>query len=354
MCINRQKEILGCLLGTAVGDSLGLPYEGLRPCRAARLLGPPDRHRFIFGRGMVSDDTEHACFAARALIESRLDPIQFEQSLVRLLKWWLASVPAGVGKATAQAILKMWLGFAADKSGVFSAGNGPAMRSPLLGVVFAGHPERLKEFVKRSTRMTHSDPKAYWGALCAALAASISARQKPIAPQEFLSVVQESLKEEPAEEFITLLVGACHSAASSEPVLEFAKTIGCTKGVSGYIFHTIPCVVQVWLRHQQDFAAGIQEMIAAGGDTDTTAAILGAIIGAGVGVDGIPAAWIQGIWEWPRSVKWMTHLAAALDQTIAGNSVSVPGYCIPAIPIRNVIFLLIVLSHGLRRLLPPY
>ncbi len=54
-----KAHIVGSLLGTAIGDSIGLPYEGLSRRRAKRLLGPPDRHRFLFGRGMVSDDTEH-------------------------------------------------------------------------------------------------------------------------------------------------------------------------------------------------------------------------------------------------------------------------------------------------------
>ncbi|HIF05444.1 MAG TPA: ADP-ribosylglycohydrolase family protein [Gemmatimonadetes bacterium] len=58
------------MLGTAVGDSIGLPYEGLSRGRAEKLLGPPDRHRFFFGRGMVSDDTEHTCMVAQSLIRS--------------------------------------------------------------------------------------------------------------------------------------------------------------------------------------------------------------------------------------------------------------------------------------------
>ena len=57
--MTNEKAIIGCILGTAVGDALGLPYEGLSPTRARKLLGPPDRHRFILRRGMISDDTEH-------------------------------------------------------------------------------------------------------------------------------------------------------------------------------------------------------------------------------------------------------------------------------------------------------
>jgi ADP-ribosyl-[dinitrogen reductase] hydrolase len=211
-----QQSILGCLLGTAVSDALGLPYEGLNPRRAARIFGSPDRHHFFFGRGMVSDDTEHACFTAKALIASRIDPVGFERSLARSLRWWLASIPAGVGKATAMAIFKMWVGFGPDKSGVFSAGNGPAMRSPLLGVVFADNSELMKDYVKRSTRLTHSDPKAYWGALCAAMAAAISAKGKQVLPSEFFSSIQNLYSPESADNFISLIKQACQSAENND------------------------------------------------------------------------------------------------------------------------------------------
>ena len=155
----EREAIAGCLLGGAVGDALGLPYEGLTRRRAARLLGPAVRHRFLLGRGMISDDTEHAIFTAQALIAAHGRPELFERRLARSLRWWLASVPAGVGFATLRSILKLWIGFPPSRSGVFSAGNGPAMRSPLLGVACGGGEARLREFVLRSTRMTHSDPR---------------------------------------------------------------------------------------------------------------------------------------------------------------------------------------------------
>ena len=57
MGINEMTDdpIGGCLFGTAVGDALGLPYEGLAPQRAARKLGKPDRYRFLFHQGDFED-----------------------------------------------------------------------------------------------------------------------------------------------------------------------------------------------------------------------------------------------------------------------------------------------------------
>ena len=55
----------GVLLGTMAGDALGLPREGLSARRTRRLFGgAPLRHRLLLGRGLCSDDTEHACMVA--------------------------------------------------------------------------------------------------------------------------------------------------------------------------------------------------------------------------------------------------------------------------------------------------
>lgn len=56
-----KRAIEGCILGTAVGDALGLACEGMSRARREKVFGPVDGYRFIFGKGMVSDDTEHTC-----------------------------------------------------------------------------------------------------------------------------------------------------------------------------------------------------------------------------------------------------------------------------------------------------
>lgn len=53
-----NDRLAGILLGTAAGDALGLPAEGLSPARRQLLLPGSWRHRLLFGQGMVSDDTE--------------------------------------------------------------------------------------------------------------------------------------------------------------------------------------------------------------------------------------------------------------------------------------------------------
>ncbi len=96
-------------------------------------------------------------------------------------------------------------------------------------------------------------------------------------------------------------------------------------------------------------------MLDCGGDTDTTGAIVGALAGIVVGEAGIPADWRAGVIDWPRSLSLLRTLAQRLAvAATTGQPLAPVRYFWPVIPIRNLLFLIIVLGHGFRRLLPPY
>lgn len=91
------------------------------------------------------------------------------------------------------------------------------------------------------------------------------------------------------------------------------------------------------------------------GDADTVGAITGALAGMVTGEAGIPVSWIDGIADWPRSPALLRRVADAVACVIDGQieHFSKPiRYFYPAVPIRNIFFLLIILVHGLCRLLP--
>ena len=174
----QMRAAEGCLLGTAVGDALGLPGEGLSRRRIERWLPGLDRYRFAFDWGMCSDDTDHACMVAQSLAVSAGNPTRFASSLAWRLRFWLAGMPAGVGFATLRAILRLWLFVPPQVSGVRSAGNGPAMRCALLGIVFADSDSLLVMHVSACTTITHRDPRAECGAIAIALAARSAMRNE--------------------------------------------------------------------------------------------------------------------------------------------------------------------------------
>jgi ADP-ribosylglycohydrolase len=343
----------GAILGTAAGDALGLPREGLSAQRARRMFGDVVGFGFVLGRGMVSDDTEHACMTAQALIASGGDVNRFARSLAWRLRWWLLGLPAGVGFATLRSTIKLWLGFPPGRSGVYSAGNGPAMRAALLGL-FGRDVEHVAELVRVSTRMTHTHPAAEQGALAIALAARYGASvgASGISLQGFRESLGGRITE-PA--LVEALAQSERHLERGDGVREFASGIGLGDGVSGYINHTVPVALYTWLRWPDDFSRAVVEVIALGGDTDTVGAITGALMGATSGLSVGLSDRLVGIVEWPRSVRWMSRLARRLNEVAASG---IPARALrlfwPGVLLRNVLFLAIVLVHAFRRLLPPY
>lgn len=350
----RRDAIVGCLLGGAVGDAIGLPGEGLHPRRLERSYPNLDGHRFLFGRGMVSDDTEHALITAQALLFAGDNPETFARSLVRGLRKWFLGMPAGIGLATLKSCLRLLVGFGPDRSGVFSAGNGPCMRASILGVCFADDQSLLPELTRVSTRITHTDPKAEWGAIAVATAAACASLHGPCVHSGQVEMV---LATQPgaADELRDLIGSAWDSVQRDESTEEFALVHGMGRGVSGYVNQTVPVALHAWMRHPNDLRNGVLAVVRCGGDTDTVAAIAGGIIGAGVGRAGIPQDWLDGLMEWPHTVRWMESLANQLSDSLANQPQ--PGFHdapFAAIALRNLLFTTVVLAHGFRRLAPPY
>jgi ADP-ribosyl-[dinitrogen reductase] hydrolase len=350
--VDLYRHILGCLLGTAVGDAVGLKREGLSRQRAMRLYGgPPLRSSLIFGFGFCSDDTEHTLMVGRALASSHSDPDLFERQFVADLRRWLLTGPAGVGFATLRSCLKLLIGFGPRKSGVFSAGNGPAMRSALIGIC-AKSEGALIRIVRASTRVTHTDPKAEEGALLVARAARLARTEAKLEPLAFLRL---AVTEVTGNELRTTLLSAVDALAGGKPCLDFAKSQGWAKGVSGYVNQTVPAALYCWAHSPGDFRQCVENAVLLGGDTDSVAAITGAICGANLGSEAIPADWIERLAEWPRTTDWIRHLAQELTTASENRAVKNPPpmYWMATLP-RNTLFAAVVILLGVRRLFPPY
>jgi len=353
--LERTESAVGCILGTAVGDALGLACEGLSRDRQKRWYPALDGYHLLFGKGLCSDDTEHSCMLAQSIIVSGGDVEVFGRDFAWRLRWWLAGLPAGTGLATLRAIVKLWFFVPARWRGVYSAGNGPAIRSALIGVCFADDEARLVAFNRVATRLTHTDPKAECGALAIALAARCSTLGQ--GSEEFLADVARLAQPHGAAgaELVDLVKRAHVSAKAGESTEIFAQSLGCARGVTGYMYHSVPAVLHAWFTHPRDYAKAVVAIIRCGGDSDTTAAMLGAIVGAGAGRQGIPRRWLDDLVEWPRTVPWMEALAR---KAARAAQVREPGTAHPlsiaGLTVRNVAFVLLVLAHGFRRLFPPY
>lgn len=350
--LDLQERFAGLLLGTAVGDALGLPAENLSAEKIHKRWNGEWKMRFIFGKGMVSDDTEHTLMVAQALLEHPDNATEFQRALAWKFRWWFAGLPGGVGLATAKSCIKLWMGFPPEKCAVVSAGSGPPMRSAIIGAYFASKPEQRKAFVLASTRLTHRSWQAETAALAVAESAALAIANRHRDASKMLDAFA-ALSEE--SEWQSIIFKMKTSLAIGHSVSDFVRSLNLKRGVTGYSLHVVPVALYAWLRHRDDYRTALATALDCGGDTDTVGAILGALSGAVVGKSGIPIEWLDGILEWPKSISFMEKVATRLvEQKASDKPLGSVIYFWPAIVFRNIIFICTVLVHGFRRLAPPY
>lgn len=296
---------------------------------------------------MVSDDTEQSALLLDALIVAGGRPEAMARAFGWRLRWWLLGLPAGTGMATARAIARLWAGVPATRAGVRSAGNGAAMRAPVLGAV-AVDVDELVALVTASTAVTHTDPRALHGALVVAVAAWVGGRDGCANAEAFARELAclEPLRGSTLLAQVSLAIA---SATRGEATEAFAGACGLADGVTGFVEHTVPVAVHAWLAHPASFTGAVQAVIRCGGDADTTAAIVGGMTGATLGEGGIDQWLLDGLMDWPLSVANLRRLARAVS-----TGTPAPAIHLPLRLPRNLLFLVIVLLHGLRRLAPPY
>jgi ADP-ribosylglycohydrolase len=202
--------------------------------------------------------------------------------------------------------------------------------------------------------MTHSDPAAEHGALAVALAARYAATRDLVCIRfgDFLPHLRQHLGDVPLLQILEQM--GPHLERGDDPAV-YAAALGLHRGVSGYVNHTVPVALYCWLRSPGDFRGAVEAAVLLGGDADTTGAIVGALMGATMGSRGVPAEWVAGLAEWPRTVQWMRTLGSHLArQRLQGADEGQLALFWPGLLLRNVLFLGVVLLHVLRRCLPPY
>jgi ADP-ribosylglycohydrolase len=322
-----RERLTGVLLGTAVGDALGLVCEGMSAKRIARRFGRLDRFHLLGRTGYVSDDTEQSALVAQSLARHPADPALCVRAFRRSLLGWFWRLPWGIGMATIRSSFKIMLGL--TRSGVRSAGNGSAMRAAVVGVFFHDNAERRREFGAAIAQTTHTDERAVQGALYVAELAAAG-------PEAARKIVTEPILGAALDQAIEL-------ARRSAPTSEASETLKTT----GYVVHTVPFALYCYLCYGDTPLLALQECISAGGDTDSIAAILGAWLGARHGEPGLPAHLIAELNDGPFGPAHLRALAAALA---AGSPP--PRYSWVRALFRNLALYPVVIFHGFRRIFP--
>lgn len=266
-----MTAILDSLAGLSVGDALGAQY--FVPGNDTDALPDPP--------WPWTDDTEMACSVVTELLEhgtidhdrlarafaERYEPYRgYGGGAVVILRGIRDGVP-----------WREAAGAAFDGQG--SCGNGAAMRVAPLGAFFADDPDRVVEEAVRSAEVTHLHPEGVHGAVAVALAAA------HLGDGPLLDFVLQRL---PDSEVRRGVVRARELLGRSAG--EAAHVLGNGSRETAQL--TVPFTLWVAASHLADYPAAITTCVRAGGDVDTTSAIVGGIVAAHTGLGGIPAEWI--------------------------------------------------------------
>jgi ADP-ribosylglycohydrolase len=303
--VTTLDRALGAFYGLAIGDALGMPTQMLPRAVVRDLFGElpwfepgPEVSEISAGlpAGRVTDDTDQAVIVARTLIDGggEIDPALLAE---RLLDWERAMAASGsldlLGPSAKRALAAVTAGAPPGESGRAGDTNGAAMRITPVGIATPARPlDRLVAAVAAASRLTHDTTVAISGA--AAVAAAVSAGVDGADVAEVIPLAQTAAE-----------IGAGHG--HYVPAASVADRIGWAVGLVDGLdeedaLEVIDRLVGAGVATQEAVPAAFAIASLApddpwracrlaarlGGDSDTVAAMAGAVVGACIGLSALP------------------------------------------------------------------
>jgi ADP-ribosylglycohydrolase len=248
-----------------------------------------------FPFGQYSDDTQLARELLLSLRDAgRWNPPAFAERVAGLVR---EERDVGAGPGTRGAALRLAAGSPWHASGAPApyAGNGSAMRVGPLGALLADDIGALRRVTAEQSRITHVDARCTAGAVAVACAAAF-ASSPDFEPRATLDRVAGCAAAEEAGVGEAIASVAGWLSLEPEDAAERLRRAGLDpghespwRGISAYVVPSVAWSLYAFLRSPDDYWAAVCTAIAVGGDTDTMAAMTGAMAGARLGVGALPA-----------------------------------------------------------------
>ncbi len=294
----------GSVLGLALGDAYGAPFEGGLLARALwAVIGRAN------GKRRFTDDTQMTLDTAESLIAcGHIDQTDLAQRFAQSYQW-----SRGYGPGTARTLRLIRRGQsweAACRATHFggSFGNGGAMRAPAVGLFYAAAAEReLIDAVRAATVTTHAHPLGIEGALIVALATAL-AYQKA----DSKAIIRRLEQQIGSDDFRFKLAKANAMLQTGTPAAPRAAAAELGNGIAA----TQSCVTALYAAlafRDRPFADLLRFCLRMGGDVDTIAAMGCAIWGAFHGVDALPQQYLNEL----EDCEKISALAGALAEAAA-------------------------------------
>lgn len=288
----------GSMIGLLTGDALGMPVEGWSPQKIESSFGRlTDLLPGRLPAGHYTDDFQ----MAQGLLESLIEAGGFDPA--RCAARWLANYQPqrGYGRRINGLMDRLAAGEDWSTVATDSFGNGTAMRVAPIGLWYAHDQAGLIEAAAASARITHLHPEAVAGAVVQAAAVGAALRaglsRRAIDRPRFLANLVE-------------LAGA-HDAGFADHLARLEEMPGGSDSrarewlIDTYrrdvrAIEAVPPAVGVFLG-TTGFEAALETAVNLGEDTDTLAAMTGAMAGAYYGFKAIPDRWLKGLENEPQA-----------------------------------------------------
>lgn len=268
----------GCLVGQIAGDNLGalVEFQSARDIRAAYPEGVrqlADGGCWNLLAGQPTDDSELALALARSIVAAGGFDIE---AVATSYGRWFASPPFDIGRTTHTALSAAARARSGKAAAAMAAAstesqaNGSLMRVSPIGI-WAGTQERAARAAAEDSGLSH--PHAACRAACASYAAAVSVGVRGGDVAAMLAAALDLVPSPAIRESLALALGGAPENADS-------KHQGWVQIAYQNAFHH--------LARRTPFAQALTETIGLGGDTDTNAAITGALLGAAQGLAAIP------------------------------------------------------------------
>ena len=249
-------QILGCLLGGALGDAIGACYENIAVSGDVPTEWPAVLH--------ITDDTQLTLATCESVLEC--GEVRPESIAEHFLRWFRQRRLTRLGSSTLKALRELDVGghwALTGAVGEHTAGNGAAMRIAPLAFLLDPDDYDQRRTIRDVCRITHHHEEAYIGAL--AILRAIRLLATGASPDETL--IRDLIDKLPDSRVRDRLIVIGESRFTLQ---EYTKQFGST----GYVVDSVPLAILAAIR-QQGFQATLRAIVQCGGDTDTVASLYG-------------------------------------------------------------------------------
>jgi poly(ADP-ribose) glycohydrolase ARH3 len=286
------------LLGTFVGDALGMPFEGAPPEAIPERLEMVDAR---LGCGTYTDDTQMAVALAESLLEC--GGVDEERLGRAFLEAYDPRRGYGMGTRSVLAMIAGGVSVAEAATRAFagrgSLGNGAAMRVAPVAVRYSNNRGMLLDAARRSARVTHAHRIGIDAAAVQAAAVGAALRgEDPLAAARAAAATPELWRG---------LATVASVLPDRPPPTTVARLVGNGSGGA----ESVPSAVYAAVAHPS-FEDAVAFAVRCGGDADTIAAMTGAIAGARDGGTAIPARWLDALEDGEKGRSHVERLAERL------------------------------------------